>query len=969
MDLKQQIQALEQILERERRARMASEQLIEEKATELYSIHREVIKLNSKLEQLVAERTEDLTLKNEGLQVATNRLALLIQNLQFAVLLEDEYRKIVMVNQRFCDLFMTPVAPEKLIGADCAEAAEETKELFQDSETFIERVDRLLEDRQPFLNEELHLKNGKVILRDFIPIWSQGKYQGHLWIYNDVTEKRMAELKLSEQRQFYENILNSIPADIAVFNNQHQYLFVNPVGIKDDALREWIIGKTDEDYCRMRGRDLGLAKDRSQLFNKVMKEKKQVEWEERLLNKEGEVGYFLRKFFPVLDASGEVELLIGYGVNITERKKWEQEVERSEKRYRDLFDYSQALICTHDMDGVFINVNPAISELMGYAPGEMIGRKIEEFIPYDEKGLFKTLYLDVINEKGKAEGVFRVLSKEGKKLYLLFKNYKMEEYGSDPYIIGFSQDISEMIAAEKELRVAKKITEESAKAKEVFLANMSHEIRTPMNGVMGIAGLLGKTSLDEEQRNYLRLIQESANNLLVIINDVLDLEKIIMGKLQLENLAFSLPERIEMCVQSFTYKAEEKGLTLLYKNFCKDEFAVIGDPYRINQVMNNLINNAIKFTDKGSVLVETRLKERHESKVFIEFIVNDTGVGIPENKQKEIFEPFVQASSSVSRLHGGTGLGLSICKDLINMMGGELMVDSLEGKGSTFHFVLPFEISSMIPNTQKIPDHMDYKSLGNRKILVAEDVELNQFLAKHILESWGFEVVLANNGLEAVERVKAENFDLILMDIQMPEMDGIAATEAIRKLEDVKKASLPIVALTANVLKGDSDKYLRAGMNDYLAKPFDESKLFVVISKNLQEAGVEIQSANQTTQKISNMETIQKLYDLAMVETISGGDKAFVKKMVQLFIDTIPQTMQDMEKAAASEQWEATGKLAHKMKSTIDSMGIVSLKAEIRTLEANGKASESVDQIPGQVQHINEVLGKCIEQIKKDFGL
>lgn len=969
MDLKQQIQALEQILERERAARKASEELIEEKASELYASHREIIQLNAKLEQLVADRTEDLTTKNEGLQVATNRLSLLIENLQFAVLLEDEFRKIVMVNQRFCDLFAIPVAPEKLIGADCAMAAEETKELFIESVTFVERVARLLEDRQPFLNEELHMKNGRVVLRDFIPIWSHGKYQGHLWIYNDVTEKRATEMKLAAQRQFYENILNRIPADIAVFSNKHQYLFVNPVGIKDEALRQWIIGKTDEDYCRMRGRDLGLAKERRELFEKVMRDKKEMEWEERLVDKEGMPGYYLRKFFPVLDAAGEVEQLIGYGVNITERKKWEQEVERSEKRYRDLFDYSQALICTHDLEGVFMNVNPAICELMGFTPQEMIGKRIDEFMPKEETGLFKSLYLDVINEKGRAEGIFRVLSKEGKKLYLLFKNYKMEEYGSDPYIIGFSQDISEMIAAEKELRIAKKITEDSAKAKEVFLANMSHEIRTPMNGVMGIAGLLSKTHLNEEQRNYVRIIQESANNLLVIINDVLDLEKIIMGKLQLENIAFSLPERIEMCVQSFTYKAQEKGLTLQYKNCWKEDMAIIGDPYRINQVMNNLINNAIKFTEKGSVLVETRLKERHESKMFIEFVVADTGVGIPEDKQQEIFEPFVQASSSVSRLHGGTGLGLSICTDLINMMGGQLQLESVEGKGSVFHFVLPFEISSLIPNTKKIPELMDYTSLGKRKILVAEDVELNQFLAKHILESWGCEVVLANNGLEALEKVKDDNFDLVLMDIQMPEMDGIAATEAIRKLSNGEKASLPIVALTANVLKGDSDKYLNAGMNDYLAKPFDESKLFDVISRNLREGTAGLQPVNITTQKSSNMETIQKLYDLTMVETISGGDKAFVAKMVKLFVDTIPQTMRDMEKSAAEQQWENTGKLAHKMKSTIDSMGIVTLKAEIRALEANGKASENTDQIPEQVRHINEVLANCIEQIKKDFGL
>lgn len=768
---------------------------------------------------------------------------------------------------------------------------------------------------------------------------------------------------------FYEEVLLNIPADIAVYNTNGEFLFINAAVIKEKATREWLIGKTIEDYCNIRQKPPELAIRRKEMVEEAVQTKQLQKWEERFEFPDGQVKYHIRHIQPVLDEQEKVKFCIAYSIDVSDQKRAEEYIQLSEKKYRDLFNYSQAWICTHDLNGRLLSVNPAASLALDYTAGEMVGRPLLDFIPEDDRPLFELNYLQPILRLGKSEGVFRIQGKTGNIIYLLYQNYKMDVPGIEPYVIGFAQDISDRVKAERELRQAKKITEEAARAKEVFLANMSHEIRTPMNGVLGIAGLLAKTKLNEQQQNYLQLIQESANNLLLLVNDVLDLEKIILGKLQFEHVVFSLGARIELCLQSFIYKAEEKGIGLVHDNFLGEDLVVLGDPYRLSQVMNNLINNAIKFTEAGAVTIETRLIQKSGNEARIAFTVRDTGIGITESQLGLIFEPFMQAHVAISRTHGGTGLGLSICQELITMMGGVLKVESEAGKGSSFSFELPFAISTSKLNQSTVAQDLNYQSLGSRYVLVAEDVELNQYLVRHIMESWGFTVDIVNNGREAVDMIQKNNYDLVLMDIQMPEMDGMEATRAIRQLSDRKKAAIPIVALTANALKGDSEKYLAAGMNDFLPKPFNEQKLFMVISNNLKTGAPApaMNPMNETNTSVTGSE--EKLYDLNMVQTISGGDESFVKRMVQLFIETVPPSLADLQKETAQQNWLHVSKLAHKLKATIDSMGITRVKDVVRTIETNGKNGEELDKIPVQVQEVITVLEACMTQLKRDFEI
>jgi len=467
------------------------------------------------------------------------------------------------------------------------------------------------------------------------------------------------------------------------------------------------------------------------------------------------------------------------------------------------------------------------------------------------------------------------------------------------------------------------------------------------------------------------MMQDSAHNLLAIVNDILDLEKIEAGKMQMEEIPFNVPEKINSIVHSFSFKAEEKGIRLTHTNGLPASLQVKGDPYRLVQILNNFLSNAVKFTEKGSITVSSKVKVDKEEWLAIECVIQDTGIGIPADKLKAIFSPFVQASSSTTRKYGGTGLGLSICKNLIEMQGGELWVESTVDTGTSFRFIIPYKKEEAIVMETATVSVTNYASLGKRHVLLAEDVELNQFLARHIMESWGFTVTIADNGKKAVEMLQQQPFDLILMDIQMPEMDGIAATQHIRQLADQAKASIPIVALTANALKGDSDTYMSAGMNDYLSKPFTEANLFEVIRKNLpaQGSATNAEATQAQSPAIIKENTVMSLYDLSMVRSVSGGDEAFIKKMVQLFIETVPPGLKDLNEACSKGEWQRVGKVAHKLKSTIDSMGITVVKDDIRLIENNGKHEIDTAGLASLSDKVSAVIYDCIAQLKTDFAL
>ncbi len=379
----------------------------------------------------------------------------------------------------------------------------------------------------------------------------------------------------------------------------------------------------------------------------------------------------------------------------------------------------------------------------------------------------------------------------------------------------------------KELVKSRKRAEESAKAKEQFLANMSHEVRTPMNAIIGFTDLLNDAELNDEQRSFLGAIKTSSENLLVIINDILDFSKISSGKLRLEFVTVDINSLISDAIYSFLFQAKSKNLNLNYEIDSKISSLLLGDPVRLQQILNNLLSNAVKFTESGRVELCCRvLKDSNESQ-SLEFKVSDTGIGIEEDKLDFIFENFSQENESVTRRFGGTGLGLSISKQLVELFQGELFVESEKGKGTIFTVIIELNKSSAIISKPIDIQVNEQHSFEGSSILIVEDNEFNQLLVESILADKNVKISCVSNGQEALAILNSQKFDIILMDIQMPVMDGIETTLKIRK---ELKLDVPIIALTANALKEDKEKYLNAGMDSYISKPFDQHELLQVIS-------------------------------------------------------------------------------------------------------------------------------------------
>ena len=653
--------------------------------------------------------------------------------------------------------------------------------------------------------------------------------------HTDITGIKEVEYVINNQKKFYENILNKIPADIAVIGRDRRYKFLNPVAIKNDEFRKWIIGKTDEEYLKFRNRPLDVANGRKELFELAVSTKKLQFFIEELVTPEGNTEYHLRNMYPVLDENDEVELIIGYGLNITDR-----------------------------------------------------------------------------------------------------------------------------IKIEKELQQAKKETEDSAKAKETFLANMSHEIRTPMNGVMGITDLLSKTELKPRQKEYVHLIKESANNLLVIVNDVLDFEKMISGKLEIETITFNIVQKLKYAIETFRFKAEEKDLYIQFENNLSTELLVEGDPYRLNQIIYNLIGNAIKFTQEGGVKVKVSVVETKDDILTIEIIVTDTGIGIEKEYLHNIFDPYIQAKAEISRKYGGTGLGLSICKNLVEIQNGSIRVISEEHKGSSFIVTIPFRKSTLI--TLKEKPVIDYSSMKGKKILVAEDVEINQYVVRNILERWGCETTIVENGIKAIEAVKDSSFDIILMDIQMPEMNGVQATEAIRKLTDKTKATIPIIAVTANSLKGISKRYSGIGMTDYLLKPYNEENLFSVIDNVLKNHV----SNNRVEDSLSSNNQKNSILKDNLIR-MSAGDEAFACKLAEIFVRTSPLIFQQMIVALQNKDWDDLFRQAHKLKSSLGGLEMNEAIVLVKKIEDNSRNRIDLENIEEDVKHFGDILKEAVSQIKTEF--
>ncbi|HEV2483125.1 MAG TPA: ATP-binding protein [Puia sp.] len=558
---------------------------------------------------------------------------------------------------------------------------------------------------------------------------------------------------------------------------------------------------------------------------------------------------------------------------------------------------------------------------------------------------------------------YRLHDQPGEEKWILDRSVVIERTpdGRPLKIIGTHTDITAQKKLEKDLIEARLQAEQFARSKDNFLANMSHEIRTPMNAVLGMAGQLAKTRLDDKQRFYLDTIYSASENLLVILNDILDLTKIKAGKLGLEKIGFRPADVLDRALQVMLHKAQEKGL-LLRISFCDPHLAevFIGDPYRLNQILLNLLSNAIKFTAHGSVELSCKVLEDTPQIQKLSIEVTDTGMGMDESFIENLFDKFTQEYDSVTRKYGGTGLGMSICKELMTLMGGDIRVTSTKGSGTTVQLLIDLEKGSQSDLAARDNTPVDTGTLKDKKVLVVDDNEMNRLVATTILDNYGTIIFQAGNGQEAVDFLRNHSVDVVLMDIQMPVMSGLEASQTIRR---EISADLPIIALTANAIRGENDKCIAAGMNDYLSKPFEENALIKMISGCITRRPVPDTTKNTPAEQSPTKN--QPLYDLHRLEAIGQGNKDFVSKMIQLFIDQVPAVLEELKAAGAKRDFQAIHAKTHTLKPTLHNFSIDILSEPVRELESIALTQTSTDRIDQLVQTISTVIGEVLAKIKR----
>ncbi len=649
---------------------------------------------------------------------------------------------------------------------------------------------------------------------------------------------------------------------------------------------------------------------------------------------------------------------------------------------RSTIHYAKSLIEANVNPVIIINTNNIITDMnevfvkiVALQREKIAGTTFEKYFTDPQKALS-------ICEKVFANGMlmdFELTIKDHHLKDVLFNGFVYKD--ENKKVIGavmVARDIAKQKKIEKELIEAKntaemaqskaekatKIAEDAVKSKQQFLSNMSHEIRTPMNAIIGFTKVILKTELTAKQKEYLTAIKMSGDALIVLINDILDLAKVDSGKMIFEKIPFKLSLSINAMLHLFETKIQEKNLALKIDYDKNIPTVLLGDPVRLNQIILNLVSNAVKFTSQGSIAVLVKMLGENEEKVTIEFSVSDTGIGVDEEKLGRIFENFQQATSGTSRLYGGTGLGLAIVKELVELQGGNIAVKSKLDEGSIFSFILNFEKTNTNEILEQEIIELD-SNIKDIKILVVEDMALNQLLMKTLLDDFGFESDITSNGKLAIEKLATKTYDIILMDLQMPEMNGFEATEYIR---NTLKSTIPIIALTADVTTVDVAKCKAIGMNDYIAKPVDERLLYSKIISFAKKPTV-IVSKELLEEAIADKKII-KCIDLSYLNTRTKSSPTLMMEMMIIYLQQTPTLIEEMKTSFVEKNWTNLDAVIHKMLPSFSIIGISKdYEAMAKKIQLYATSKKEENGIDNMVTTLENILIQSCKELRIELDI
>lgn len=641
--------------------------------------------------------------------------------------------------------------------------------------------------------------------------------------------------------------------------------------------------------------------------------------------------------------------------DITERSLKQDQLRKSEEKYRGIISNINLGLIEVDLNDEIRYVNQSFCFISGYSENELLGKNPNKLFLVDPVTLKKMQEINESRTYG-ASTVYEieVIIKGGLKKWWLISGAPLyNDAGKVEGSIGIHLDITEQKNLEKQLREAKMLAEKSGQAKEVFLANMSHEIRTPLSGIYGMMQLLQGTRLNKEQGTYVKAIDKAIENLQTIINDILDFSKINAGMIEIDNSEFSLKEEVEAIYRINKPRAIGKELELFLQYHPSLSEFYTGDAHRIGQVLTNLIGNSLKFTEKGNVTIVCRLADKTGDKHFVEFIVTDTGIGIEKEYLPFIFDKFTQEESGQVKKFGGTGLGMSISRQLVELMNGTITVSSEKNIGTRVSVILPLKVAKGKSATAL--KTVESGLLVAKRILVAEDNEINATVIKSLLAREGAHVLLVNNGKELIDAIAKEDFDLVISDLQMPVMGGMEAVKWVRKH---KPATQQIIALTANAFKEERERCLEAGFNEVLYKPFKKEDLIKACIDNSYQKNPNV--------KAGKVVDSTKLYNLDSLTEMVDGNKDQVAYLIQQFLEETPRKIEKINIALQQDKGKEIRRVVHYLSSSLHHMSVTALYDSIKKIELSKRNKLSKNQ-QQEVKRFCEMTQMVVEQIRNDY--